>query len=304
MKTEQIMLVILINETGSISAAARAMMHAQSNASKMLTTLEDELGYRIFERTHNGMMLTPEGEEFLQYAKTVQRSLEGMMQIAHEEPRVRLAVISYAYPFTERAFAKTFSRKLYDRERANLSLKLITMIEEAVMLLNRGHADVAVLTCYIENFRTMRSQFIRNNLDCMVLGQVPLYAVFSKDHPLAKKDGIFLNDLSQYPCITNDAIKEGNISTEVEKMLSNTRIRIQMRPGEGRYEIMRNSDAYVLCTPYSREELVRNNLTARKVPGSDRYIVVLTKNEKKNDEIFMDFAQNLKEEYKKWVETL
>lgn len=304
MKTEQIMLAIRVNETGTVSAAARSMMLAQSNASSMLTALEDELGYKIFRRTHQGMTLTPEGAEFLQYAKTVQRSLEGMMRVTREEPRDRLAVISYDYSFTERAFAKTFNNKLHNKDRANLSLKLITMIDEAVLFLNRGQADVAVITCFIENYKTMKSRFESNNLDCVILGQVPLYVVFSKDHPLAKKEGIFLDDLSAYPGISNDSIKTDNIPTEIERMLDSTRIRIQIRPGEGRNEIMRNSDAYVLCTPYTREDLVKNKMTARRVPGSERYIVVLIKNEKKHYEIIMDFMEYLKEEYEKWIEAI
>jgi DNA-binding transcriptional LysR family regulator len=53
----------------SISKASRALYMGQPNLSRAIKELEDELGIVIFERNSKGIIPTPDGEEFLQYAK-------------------------------------------------------------------------------------------------------------------------------------------------------------------------------------------------------------------------------------------
>ena len=69
MKLQHLEYVIAIAQAGSITGAAKKLYQAQPNISIALKELEAQLGIQIFWRTPNGMILTPEGEEFFLRAK-------------------------------------------------------------------------------------------------------------------------------------------------------------------------------------------------------------------------------------------
>lgn len=71
MTLQQLRYVTSIAETGTLSEAARRFYIAQPSLTASLRELEEELGLTIFRRTNRGAVLTPEGEEFLGYARQV-----------------------------------------------------------------------------------------------------------------------------------------------------------------------------------------------------------------------------------------
>lgn len=58
-----------VANAGSISKAAEVLYMNQPNLSRAIKELEDSLGITIFDRTAKGMLVTPDGREFLSYAK-------------------------------------------------------------------------------------------------------------------------------------------------------------------------------------------------------------------------------------------
>ena len=56
---------------GTLSKAAEVLMIAQPNLSRYIKELETELGILLFQRSVKGMVLTPEGEEFVEYARDI-----------------------------------------------------------------------------------------------------------------------------------------------------------------------------------------------------------------------------------------
>ena len=68
MRLEQLEHIIEIEKQKSISKAAKALYMGQSSLSCSLTSLEDELGVKLFERTTSGVVPTGEGQKALQLA--------------------------------------------------------------------------------------------------------------------------------------------------------------------------------------------------------------------------------------------
>lgn len=60
-----------VAKAGSLSKAAQVLLVAAPNISRSTKELESDLGITIFERTQNGMKLTPAGEEFINFAKGI-----------------------------------------------------------------------------------------------------------------------------------------------------------------------------------------------------------------------------------------
>ena len=60
-----------VAKAGSLSKASEVLLIAAPNISRSIKELETDLGISIFDRTQNGMKLTPEGEEFINFAKGI-----------------------------------------------------------------------------------------------------------------------------------------------------------------------------------------------------------------------------------------
>lgn len=62
---------VVIAETNSMTKAADLLFTAQPNLSRAIKELESTLGITVFRRTSKGIFPTPQGEEFLGYARKI-----------------------------------------------------------------------------------------------------------------------------------------------------------------------------------------------------------------------------------------
>ena len=69
MKIEVLQYFTVLAESRSISEAAQKLYIAQPSLTKSLQMFEEELGFRLFERSRGGITLTPEGKKILPQAK-------------------------------------------------------------------------------------------------------------------------------------------------------------------------------------------------------------------------------------------
>ncbi|WP_099205928.1 LysR family transcriptional regulator [Scatolibacter rhodanostii] len=68
--------VIEVERTRSITQAAENLFMAQPNLSKAIKEIEESLGFAIFKRTSKGVIPTPKGNEFLDYARNIASQLD------------------------------------------------------------------------------------------------------------------------------------------------------------------------------------------------------------------------------------
>ena len=98
MTIQQLRTAMEAARTGSITQAAKNLYLSQPNASSMLRTLEQELGYEIFSRTNSGIVPTEAGERFLEHAKVILAQLQELYAIRAQGRvcRLRLGVQSFS----------------------------------------------------------------------------------------------------------------------------------------------------------------------------------------------------------------
>ncbi len=83
-KLEDIQIFLYTADNGSLSAAARQLDLTPAVASARLKRLEAELGTRLLARSTRSLRLTPDGERYLQYARTILEQIDaGRNAIAH-----------------------------------------------------------------------------------------------------------------------------------------------------------------------------------------------------------------------------
>ncbi|MGN1059371.1 MAG: LysR family transcriptional regulator, partial [Clostridia bacterium] len=106
-----------VANTGSINKAAENLYMNQPNLSRAIKELEDSLCITIFDRTTRGMVVTPDGEEFLRYARKILRQIDEVEAIYSKEKRdqQRFSISVPRACYISDAFAQ-FVRRL-DKEK-------------------------------------------------------------------------------------------------------------------------------------------------------------------------------------------
>ena len=77
--------VISIAENGSINKAAEELHVAQPNLSRVVKEMEADLGIQFFRRSSKGMMLTPDGELFVNQARKILEQIDEMESMYKEK---------------------------------------------------------------------------------------------------------------------------------------------------------------------------------------------------------------------------
>ncbi|MEY8507702.1 LysR family transcriptional regulator [Lachnospiraceae bacterium 42-17] len=304
MKTEQILLAITINECGSITKAAQKLFIAQPNASNAILSLEKELGYCIFERTPNGIKVTPKGKKFLQYAYSIQRNLNNISLLKDDKERIRLFVAAYAYPFAEKAFVK-FCRNIAGAvESLDCRFRRIGTIKEGMDMLLDNTSDVSIFVCNRELIGYYEKKFKQKNLISCLLGYTNLHLTMAENHPLAEKETLNLMDFSNYPCISNAGVAYSFVPVEIENLLSEVQFHIVTEPGDIRVMLLNNTENYSISTPYSLDFLKEHHLVSREIPHSERGVLLLIREEDRKNSQILTYIELVQKEFPLWLNSL
>ncbi len=76
-----------VAKMGSLNKASESLYVALPNISRSIKELEADLGISIFDRSAKGVTLTPEGEEFISYAKSILNQIEQVENLYKEHTR-------------------------------------------------------------------------------------------------------------------------------------------------------------------------------------------------------------------------
>ena len=198
MTLKQLQYIITVADTGSLSEASKLLYMAQPSLTASILDLEKELGITIFLRSRRGMELTPEGDEFLGYARQVieQTNLIEERYNGKKPGKVRFCVSSQHYSFAVEAFVKLLRASGGEKYEFHMRETQTYEIIEDVALLR---SEIGIL--YMNRFNeTVLTKTLKNH----ELAFTPLFTakphVFvGKDNPLAAQKTITLEDLAPYP---------------------------------------------------------------------------------------------------------
>ncbi len=201
MTLQQLKYVIEVARSRSISKAAQNLFISQPSLSNALKELENELGIVMFIRTNKGITMTPEGVEFLGYARQVveQADLLENRYAGAQSPQQHFSVSSQHYAFAVSAFVRLL--KNYHREEYEFSLRE-TKTYEIIEDVKNLHSEIGIL--YLNDFNeNVISKFLREgNLIFHELFTATPHVFISSGNPLAKQEYVTLNDLMPYPYLS------------------------------------------------------------------------------------------------------
>lgn len=263
MTLQQLRYAIMIADCGSMNEAAKRLFISQPSLSGTIKELEREIGIDIFLRSNRGIMITPDGSEFLGYARQVTdqyRLLEG--KYIEKKAKKKFSVSMQHYTFAVKAFvemAKQAGMEQY--EFAVYETKTYEVIENV----KNFKSELGVI--YINDFNEQVISKIlhQNSLEFVEMFSCDTYVYIWSGHPLADRKIISMKDLEEYPCLAFD---QGNnnsfyLAEEVKSTYEYKQI-IHASDRATLLNLMVGLNGYTLCSGIICEDL--NGDDYRAVP--------------------------------------
>ncbi len=198
MTIQQLKYMITIAEKGSITEAAKELYISQPSLSGAIKDVEKEVKITIFNRCRAGVALTTEGMEFLGYARQVVQQMELLESkyINNLPEKQRFCVSSQHYTFGANAFVELVQQ--FGQERYEFILNE-TQTHQVIKDVRNRFSDLGILYLSKNNENVLMKIFEENNLSFYEIFSATPHVFLRREHPLAKKEKIKLEDLKPYP---------------------------------------------------------------------------------------------------------
>lgn len=191
METSRYRAFLAAAESGSFTKAAELLNYSPSGVSQLITAIETELGFTLFNRYKKGVSLTVNGEKLIPVVRELLYQEECIYQIAADIKGVVSGDVRIA---TYSSIASNWLPEVikdFKKDYPGINITLMEGVKnEIITQLDERKADIAFV-----------SRPAKADYDWVHLDNDPMIAVLPKSHPLA--------DCKAYPladCINEDMI--------------------------------------------------------------------------------------------------
>lgn len=295
-----------VAKAGSLSKASEVLLIAAPNISRSIKELEADLGITIFDRTQSGMKLTPEGEEFLEFAKSILGQID-QVENYYKKGHPKKQTFSISVPrasYICEAFAE-FSKSL-SKDAAEIFYKETNSQRTINNMLN--HDYKLGIVRYAENydmyFKTMLEE---KGFTYELITEFTYKIIMSKDSPLAKLDAISSDDLVDYieiahadpyvPSMPVSKVVKEELSDDIDR-------RIFVFERTSQFELLsRNLETFMWVSPIPKSLLERYDLVQKECSENRKIYkdLLIYKNGYKLSKLDRQFITELCESKRKYL---
>lgn len=269
MTLQQLQQVITIADCGSMNEAAKKLFVSQPNLSSVVKDLEEETGITIFLRSNRGIVMTPEGEEFIGYARQVteQYQLLESRYIA-KNAKKKFSVSMQHYTFAVKAFVEMVKQVGMDEYEFAVHE---TKTHEVIDNVRNMKSEIGVLYLNEFNQQVMEKIFKENSLTFEELFICDTYVYIWRNHPLADRKIITMKELEEYPCLAFEQGKNNSFyfAEEMKSTYEYKKI-IKADDRATLLNLMVGLNGYTLCSGIINEELNGDDYIAIPLKESEK----------------------------------
>lgn len=199
----QLKYAITIANSGSFREAATRLFVSQPALSTTIKELEEEIGIQLFERTNKGIRVTKSGEDFIIYAKEAvsQYKIIEDRFIDKDKNKCHFSVSMQHYVFAVHAFSNVV--KEYDSQKYVYAVRE-TQTDTVLHDVRDLKSEVGIIAYSKNNVKVMKKLIRDYGLRFVPLQIRETYVYVWREHPLADREELSLNDLTEYPCVSFD----------------------------------------------------------------------------------------------------
>lgn len=196
MNFTQLNTFITVVETGSFQKAAATQYISQRAVSQSIGKLENELGFKLFERGKNKISITSQGQEFFLKTKEILHSFSVEINSLRHEAATTYQELKVGYfsPFE----GALLLQKIFDANQKQPELKIKIneeSIEHLISDVSLGILDLAFILDYGEQ------EFLTKNLTNKSIFQSKMVIGVSKLNPLSSGSVFPLTALKEKPIL-------------------------------------------------------------------------------------------------------
>lgn len=240
----------------ALGRAADALHVAQPSLSRQVARLEQLVGARLLDRSAQGSTLTDAGRAFLPRARELLRSADVAVADARAAATPHRAVVGWAGD---------------------------VVVTDVVRALRLAHPDAEVVTTHVawDGLREAllerrvdavvgRGPFADDGLDVEVLREQPRVLVVRRDHPLAGKEQVALDDFAHEPLVRSvDPVRDAFWRVDPRPDGSRAPDGPLATEREDKFELIAAGEALTLIPEPGPDGLLRRDLTTVPVEGLD-----------------------------------
>ncbi len=254
MTLQQLSYAIAISEAGSLNKASEVLYVSQPSLTESVKELEKELGISIFIRSGRGVTLTPEGSDFILYARQVINDYSELVERfdSSKNFKKKFGVSTQHYSFAVKAFVELVRDN--DTSRYELAIRE-TRTQEVISDVSNLKSEIGIIYLSEFNKRAIGKLLRAANLEFHSLINCDAYVYLWSGHPLAKKKSITFEDLKEYPCLS---FEQGDSSFYYAEEILSTKDYSRIIKACDRATILNlmvGLNGYTLCSGIICEEL-------------------------------------------------
>lgn len=253
--------------------ASETLLIATPNLSRSIKELEADLGIQIFERTKNGMILTPQGEEFLNYGKEILKQIDDVEKF-YKEGAPKKQKFSISVPracYISEAFAE-FSKTL-SNEPAEIFYKETNSQRTINNMLNHEY-KLGIIRYAADYDRYFKAMLEEKGFHYELVTEFSYSLIMSENNPLAKKENIAFSDLKGYIEIAHadPFVPSMPLSKVVKEELSdNIERRIFVFERASQFELLSvNPQTFMWVSPPPESLLEKYGIVLKKCPENKK----------------------------------
>ena len=267
MNTLYLKYVLEVEQCGSISRAAQNLFMAQPNLSKAIKDLEEELGFVIFNRTTGGVTVTEKGAEFLYHSRKVMEQMDEIEALSRRTDapgrQFKISIPRGSYIANG---VTAFVADLQIAHGIDITINETNAMQTIANVADRGY-NMGIIRYPLSDEEVFRSRLKNSRLEQETIWEFEYVLVMSKEHPLAGKDKICVEDLQDYMQITHGDIEIPHArkdETKGEERGEHSRKTIYVYERGSQFDLLANvPTTYMWVSPIPESYLEKKGLVQR-----------------------------------------
>lgn len=290
LKTSQLEIFAAVIDCGSLVRAAEYLNTSQPYLSRVLKSMEDELGKTLLVRGKQGVQPTRDGKFIYGYAKTIIQNLEKIEEFKSVDlttAEMNLSVSLYSFFVDKDIFLEFVRKNFSNRISFNIREDNLTQLFENIL---SGNSDLGIGVINDIEFPTVQSAAISNNIRYEIIDVSPLYVHLGAGQRAYEKEDIYMEDLlySTYIHTPFDKYSRARLEIEIDgyKMKE-----FKQTMAVNHYALiiymLQQTDSFIFGNKWQKNTMNRVGLKSRVVKNTDirMHLVMFYKNKTESEEV-------------------
>lgn len=199
MNIQQLRYVVAIARSGTFREAASSLFVSQPSLSVSVKDLEEELGFKIFNRLATGVVLTKRGKVFLEKAQKLVTNFESFenqySQLVGRDKEFSVASQHYDFlPLLMLTFTKAYPEYKQFRLFESTTVQILDEVAE-------GYSELGLIYLNDQNRPNLLAKMEQDGLEFFELASFQTHIYLRAGHPLTAKEVLIIDDLANLPTV-------------------------------------------------------------------------------------------------------